>query len=271
MTDLKDIVSRVTNFEDNWAHAHFILTLMQFFTDMQNGKNPRLVIEAPPRFGKTTIGNLAFLPWAIAQDPSLNVLSAEYSTDIVNYHGLAVDIIQDTDWYKTLFPEALAKRTGTYETVGTGQHVLSDEIDLFLLNDPVKNISDALDTEKNSNTRTWYLNTVERNLSKRGAVLVIATPFTSDDLTSFVVNELKYDVVKYKAIADSFEYVSRKTGKLVCGNELTTAQVEELNLFLVRKPFDTLPIARLYVDNIKKNSRTLNVNEFNAMYQLTTE
>lgn len=82
--------------------------------DVVDGKCRRLIINMPPRYGKTETAIKSFLSWCFALNPKCRFLHLSYSDMLVNDNSDTVRGIMMLDLYKQLFPKSrLASEKGS--------------------------------------------------------------------------------------------------------------------------------------------------------------
>lgn len=93
------------------AHHKRIFKALQ---DVVDGKCRRLIINMPPRYGKTETAIKSFISWCFALNPKCRFLHLSYSDMLVNDNSDTVRNIMREDLYTTLFPQsALASEKGS--------------------------------------------------------------------------------------------------------------------------------------------------------------
>lgn len=87
--------------------------IFQALQDVVDGKCKRLIINMPPRYGKTETAIKSFISWAFALNPKCKFLHLSYSDMLVNDNSETVRNIMSEPLYTTLFPQsALAAERG---------------------------------------------------------------------------------------------------------------------------------------------------------------
>ena len=90
------------------------LRIFNALQDVVDGKCRRLIINMPPRYGKTETGIKSFISWCFALNPKCRFLHLSYSDMLVNDNSDTVRNIMREDLYTTLFPKsALASDKGS--------------------------------------------------------------------------------------------------------------------------------------------------------------
>ena len=82
--------------------------------DVVDCKCKRLIINMPPRYGKTEIAIKSFISWCFALNPKCRFLHLSYSDMLVNDNSETIRGIMQEELYTTLFPgSALASEKGS--------------------------------------------------------------------------------------------------------------------------------------------------------------
>ena len=74
--------------------------------DVVDGKCRRLMINMPPRYGKTETAIKSFISWSFALNPKCRFLHLSYSDILVNDNSETIRNIMSEPLYKTLFPKS---------------------------------------------------------------------------------------------------------------------------------------------------------------------
>src|SRR6476620_8325343 len=81
---------------------------------VQRGDTTRLIVNLPPRSGKSISVSVAYVAWLLGHDPRVRFIVASYSSELAAALHLQFRMVIDSDWYKQLFPMMrLAKDTDT--------------------------------------------------------------------------------------------------------------------------------------------------------------
>lgn len=155
---------------------------------------PTLLIEAPPRHGKSQLVS-KFLPaWFIGRWPNKRVILASYGDSLARGFGrdardlLALrggwfadaprvrdDVSGQSDW-RTNFG-------GGMVTAGIGGPLTGKGADLLIIDDPVKDAQEALSETSRQTAWDWFQSTATKRLEPGAKTIVMATRWHSDDLT----------------------------------------------------------------------------------------
>ena len=100
-------------------HKSFIVAehhkkIFKALQDVVDGKCRRLIINMPPRYGKTETAIKSFISWCFALNPKCRFLHLSYSDILVNDNSDTVRSIMQEPLYTTLFPNSkLASEKGS--------------------------------------------------------------------------------------------------------------------------------------------------------------
>ena len=106
-----------TPFVDNW-HLHAIAYALN---QVEVGESRRLVVNVPPRSGKSLIVTVAFTAWMLGRNPRLRIICTSYSADLAQTHAAAFRAIVASAWFQQAFPAFRIRRGGDrkLETITT--------------------------------------------------------------------------------------------------------------------------------------------------------
>ena len=185
------------------------------------GETTRLIINIPPRYGKTDIAVKAFVAWTIANNPKAKFIHLSYSDELVNDNSAAIKETVESEEYSRLFNVELKKDTrskkkwytkeggGVYAVssggaitgfgAGTSEDIDQEGIEEFfsdgenfggavIIDDPLKPDDANSDTaRKKINER--YNSTIRSRLnSRKTPVVVIMQRLHEDDMSGFLLN-----------------------------------------------------------------------------------
>jgi predicted phage terminase large subunit-like protein len=147
--------------------------------------------------------------------------------------------------------------------MGKGAHVL-------IIDDPIKNQEEADSIQTRDNLWGWYWSTAYTRLSPGGGVLIIQTWWNDDDLAGRLQLAMAegnqgddFDVVKYPALAEAYEYED-EDGKILRFAEplLNTARMT-----LLRSPGEALHPERYSAQMLENYRENMPRRVWSALYQ----
>lgn len=227
-----------------WFNRELCLIMEEFLQDVFTGKKPRILIEAPPRSGKSEVVSRNFPAWALGLDPELEIINTSYSADLASTFNKAAQLIIDSDTYHEIFPDTLIqgqvakglqlpdsrnyKKTseefmiighnGRMFSAGVGGGITGRGADIFIIDDPFKNREEADSETQRGKVWDWYTSTALTRLSDCGGMIIMNTRWHLDDLTGRLLQKMAagtgqtFKRFRFPAIAEEDEPY-RKAGE----------------------------------------------------------
>jgi len=159
-----------------------------------DGKIKRLIINEPPRHGKSWLASKLFPSWFLGNRPSSQIIITSYADTLaIDFTRWIRNIVQDP-LYQRVFDVQLKddiKAANRWETVqggvgvgaGVGGAITGRGADLAIIDDPVKNWEEAMSTTIQEKIWDWYCSTLRTRLHPNAAIVIIQTRWGEDDLT----------------------------------------------------------------------------------------
>lgn len=109
-------VERVNpEYEAGWVHRDICKRLEKFSQDVIDKKGPRLILQVPPRHGKSTLASIAFPAWHLGNHPSHEFISVAYSASLsMGFSRKVRDMLRDPS-YKNVFKTRLDAQSQSAE------------------------------------------------------------------------------------------------------------------------------------------------------------
>lgn len=229
---------------------------------VERGEIDRLVIDTPPRHGKSELTTKRFPAWFMGRNPTKQIITTSYSADLANDFGRSVrNIIKDRS-FKNIFPDvelspdSQAKdnwhttKGGVYVAAGmTGGGITGKGAHLAIIDDPIKNREEANSEVIRKKIWDAYTNDLyTRLMPKEGAIIVIQTRWHVDDL-----------------IGRLLEHMENETGDHWERVHLPAIALE--NDVLGRSPGEALWPVAFNVTDLKRIQRAMGEMDFEALYQ----
>lgn len=203
-----------------WVHEDICLRLEKFIKDVEEGKEPRVLLMMPPRAGKSEIGSRHFPAWVLGQHPEWEIIAASHTSSLtMSFSRYVRDLIRDPA-YTALFPETQLDPAsqsvenwniiggGGYLAAGVGTGITGRGAHILLLDDLVKDIEAADSDTIRDNTWEWYASTAYTRLAPGGGVLGIMTWWHDDDWAGRIQQVMesgegdRFEIIKYPAVND---------------------------------------------------------------------
>jgi len=191
------------------------------------GESRRLLVNLPPRNGKSNTVSVIWVAWMLGQDPSLNFLCVSYATDQLSSKlGRDCLSIMQSGWYRELFPRTIIspRRSAAHDfetTKGGGR--LSTSVggtltgrggDIIILDDVIKPEEANSETARNA-VNDWYRSTLASRLNDKetGAIICVMQRLHQYDLPGMLLEAGTSDHLALPAIAIEDEIIPLARGR----------------------------------------------------------
>ena len=188
-------------------------------TEIENGKIRRLIINMPPRHGKSELCSKIFPVWYLGKKPKREIIVTSYSAsraeDLTRWQRNTCE----DERFSHIFPgcaisqDSRAKdqwmTTAGGQVIGAGISgpITGRGADLAIVDDPIKSYEEAVSETVQESIWDWYRSTLFTRLHPGAAVIIIMTRWVTNDLVGRLIAEqgLKedggtWDVLKLPAI-----------------------------------------------------------------------
>lgn len=176
---------------------------------IHSGDLLRVAISIAPRAGKSYIISL-FCAWLIGLQPAGAVMRNSYSATLARKLSYDVRAIIRSEKFTRIFPgielspdksavdgwNTTSAKQVSYFCAGVGGSITGFGCDvLAVLDDPIKNIQDALSDVKSESVWNWYTSTHKSRLEKGCPEIHIATRWAKNDVIGRLIEEDYFDEI----------------------------------------------------------------------------
>jgi len=212
-----------------WQIAPHLDLLAERLLDVAQGKLKRLLIQMPPRHGKSEFASAHFPAWYLGTFPERRVILASYEHDFAASWGTkARDRFSEfapTLWRLWVRRDRqaaddwqIAGHAGGMVCAGVGGPITGRGADLLVIDDPVKSAEEADSELYRNKAWDWYRSTAYTRLEPQGSIILIMTRWHEDDLAGRVLAEAaktgeRWEVIKLPALAQANDVLSRAEGE----------------------------------------------------------
>ena len=165
------------------------------FEEVEAGRIRRLILEVPPRHGKTELISRRGLAWCAGRNPYNSYIFGTYNQEFADDGGRAVRDIINGPAYSQVFPTVALKKNsaaadrmqteqgGNLFFVGRGGSVTGRGGHGIIIDDPIKNSEEADSANIREQLWQWFISDImSRLMDDTGWVIVIQTRWHEDDL-----------------------------------------------------------------------------------------
>ena len=200
------------------------------------GVYPRLMINVPPRHGKTALTAHTFVPWFMGRNPDKHVILATYNEKFAWDFGRKIRDVLRNSLYRQVFPDVKIKKGaaaadrvelttgGAVFCVGRGGTATGRGGDLLVIDDPLKNRKEADSKVIREELWTWYTQVLQsRAMTDAASTILVQTRWHEDDLPGRLTDpaslfyneqEAKYWYkIDFPALAEDHDLLGREKGE----------------------------------------------------------
>ena len=207
------VVARLLNPGSDYDPAPAFLAITAALADVASGKTTRLLINVPPRTGKSLAASVALPAFLLGRDPSLDIICVSYSGELAAKFSRQTRDLMQTPLYRSVFPATVlgGKVTETeFETTRRGGRIATSiggtltgrGGDVIVIDDPMKP-EEANSSIARERVWTWYLETLLSRLDDKvnGRIVVVMQRLHVDDLAGHLIEQGGWNVLSIPAIA----------------------------------------------------------------------
>jgi len=208
--------------------AHVKL-LGEHLVRVANGEILRLIIQMPPRHSKSLTVTVRFPGWWLGKNPDKRVVLAAHTASLAQtfsrqvrneFESFAPEVwgLRIADDSASVERWSVKGRQGGMVAVGVGGPLTGQGADLLLVDDAVKDFEEAQSRTAKESVWDWYRSVARTRLHPGGAIIVIMTRWSEDDLTGRLISEAKaggeqWTVLSLPAIAEEGDPLGRDVGE----------------------------------------------------------
>lgn len=221
------------------------------------GDLKRLIVQMPPRHGKSHLASTYFPAFMLGSFPEKSIIFATYSEELSGDFGRRVRNIVTDPLFAAIFPDcelspdALAahrittRQGGGFVATGRGGALTGRGCDLLLLDDLMKDAEEGRSESVRRSVREFYETTAFTRLQPNGAVVLIGTRWAVSDLIGTVLEEHadeSWEVINLPAVAveDEPPPLSRRRGEPLWPERFSVEALAEIRSVLGSAAFETL-------------------------------
>lgn len=197
------------------------LMIAETLEKVARGELTRVMINLPPRHGKTQLVSRYFPAWYLGRYPKRQIISATYAQELADDIGRSVRNQIGEPEYQRVFPgttlsedSQAAKRFhtshgGVYYSVGVGGAGTGLGANLLLIDDPLKGREEADSPTIRRRLHDWYASVAyTRLMPGNSAIAIISTRWHSEDLCGWLLKNHAHEgwvVISLPALAERDE------------------------------------------------------------------
>lgn len=191
--------------------ADHMAILDRELTDIATGKHDRLIVQMPPRHGKTKLTSDYFPAWYLGRWPHKHIIQIGADEDLARRSSMqARNLLEEhgpTYFGTRLDPKS--KSAGQWNTEvggglkasGVGGTIVGFGADVLIVDDYIRGIEGALSDAQRSKQYQWYLSTASTRLSPTGSIVVVATRWHPQDLIGCLLRDAEFSGENWRVVS----------------------------------------------------------------------
>ena len=233
-----------------------------------------LLIEAPPRHGKSEFLSYYLPAWFLNLYPEKNIIHASYSAELSSGFGRRVRnlVIDNQDILNFSLSEDSRSitrwhtdRGGAMFTSGVGGTLTGRGFHLGLIDDPVKNWEEASSELIQQRNKDWFETTFFTRAEPGALIVCLMTRWHENDLAGFLLSKEDWNVrhIRFPAIAEEGDVLGRQPGDALCPERYSIEKLRD-----IQKRMSPMHFASLYQQtpvNQSGNFFQINMFEFGKL------
>jgi hypothetical protein len=179
-----------------WQARHLDL-IDKAFVRIANGERMRVLLNMPPRHGKSARAARWAPLWYLARHPDHRIMIASYAAKLAEGHGRWIrDNIRahgDRIGIQLRYGSQAANRfdlegtEGGLVTAGVGGSLTGMGANVAIVDDPLKDAKEADSPVKLANLWDWWQQVINTRMEPNGSIIVIQTRWSQNDLAGRIL------------------------------------------------------------------------------------
>lgn len=209
-----------------WKYAAHTKLIEDKLLDVASGKINRLMINMPPRAGKSMLVSHYFPAWYLGRYPDKRIILTSYESSfaaswgrkartVLEEFGEQVFGIKISQVSAAADEWEIAKHVGGMSCAGAGSAITGKGANILIIDDPHKDASEAMSKTIQEKIFDWYKSVAYTRLTPDGAIIIIQTRWNVDDLSGKLLYEMnneggeKWEVLSLPALAEENDPLGR--------------------------------------------------------------
>lgn len=203
----------------NWTPGHDLIC--EYLTAVWLGQFKRLLINCPPRYGKSSITTILWPVWLWLQSPTLAFLCCSYEIDLSLNHNLDRRALMSSAWFRGMFGNFFQLATersqagefqnmqgGLMQAASVNSKAQGRGGDYIIVDDPLSADAAFSETFRNE-TNSWFEHQLPQRLNDpaQSRIVLVAQRLHQNDPCGFLLaqEETEWTLLKLALIAEEDE------------------------------------------------------------------
>lgn len=215
----------------------------------------RLVIEMPPRHGKTVTTSRLYPTWHLGRNPDHRVMLVSYGATLSDKNSRTARNLITSPYYQAIFPDAqlapdsravdswnLANADGGVDALGIGGGATGKGAHVLVIDDPIKSRAEAESLTYREGNWEAFTSDLYTRLEPNGAIILMATRWHADDLTGRALQmaEEGWKRLRLPALAEDNDPLGREYGAALWPERFDQSTLEKIKVAIGAYDFAAL-------------------------------
>jgi predicted phage terminase large subunit-like protein len=230
-----------------WDWPHLAL-LQETLEQVTAGTIRKLIIQMPPRHGKSETATVRYPVYRLLDEPTTRVIVGAYNVTLAAKFGRKARAIAQLNGVPLSDERAAAEdwetaAGGGVRAVGVGSGVTGHGGDLIIIDDPVKSREEAESATYREKVWSWYTDDLYTRREPGAAMILIMTRWHSDDLAGRILaseDGPNWTVLSLPALAEENDPLGRPEGSALCPDRYDETALADIRLAMGEYGFSAL-------------------------------
>jgi predicted phage terminase large subunit-like protein len=221
-----------TNAASSYGSPH-LRSIAERLEAVERGEVKRLFITCPPRHWKSSLACEKFPQWYLGRNPERSIICVSHSANLSTGFSRTVrNNVSFNPRFAEVFPDVRVRDDSSavhdwalttayrssFRSIGVLGSPTGKGANLILIDDPVKDRADAYNRLALQNTYEWYKETLRDRLEPGGAIVLIMSRWSTEDLAGKLIaaskngDGEKWEELRLPALADANDPLGRGQG-----------------------------------------------------------
>jgi predicted phage terminase large subunit-like protein len=211
--------------EPSYVRARHTVALCEHLEAVENGEIDRLIIQMPPRHGKTLHVSQALPAWVLGRNPRAQIVLASYGAELAEGNSRkARSYVRSDRWPFECRVSDESRAQNRWQTDAGGILIATGceggltgyGADRLIIDDPIRDRADAESESMRERLWQWYSDVARTRLMPNGRIILCQTRWHDDDLAGRILSSedaKRWTVLSLPAIAIEDDALGREPGE----------------------------------------------------------
>lgn len=247
-----------------WKRAQHLDVLCNALHQVDSGRIKRLIVNMPPRHGKSEVISKGFPAWYLGRHPDDEIMLTCYGAELAEDFS-RINREKLREFGKDIFGITISRESSAVGRWGVDSHkgglvaagvngpLTGRGANIAIIDDPIKGALEANSATYRQHLLEWYQTVLRTRLAPGGAIIVVQTRWTKEDLAGQLIDK------------------GHKGGEAWTVLNMPAISEEDTPDDLHRKPGEALWPERYPIEHLREIETTLTPYQWAALYQQQPE